>query len=178
MKPKIHGDRSIYRGRIIHLVSREATLNGRRRPYDVVLHPGAVSVVPMVDRATVALIRQYRVSVGKKLYEVVAGTREPGESPRVSARRELIEEAGLRAGKLTELARFYTAPGFCTEWMFMYLATSCTPVPARPEADEVIERVDVPLRDAVRMVRRGQILDAKSIVGVLLAADRLTRGSR
>ncbi len=173
MKPTIHRDRSIYRGRIIHLVSREATLNGRRRAYDVFLHPGAVAVVPMLDRTTVALIRQYRVSIGKELYEIVAGTREPGESPQRSAKRELIEEAGLRAGKLAELARFYTAPGFCTEWMFLYLATDLTAVPPRPEADEVIQRVDVSLRDAVRMVRRGRIIDAKSIVGVMLAADRL-----
>lgn len=173
MAPIIHRDRSLYRGRTIHLVSRDASLNGRRRAYDVVLHPGAVAVVPMVDRRTVALIRQYRVSIRKHIYEIVAGTREPGESPAVGARRELIEEVGLRAGKLTELARFYTAPGFCTEWMYLYLATDCKPVPANPEADEVIERIDVPLRDAVKMVRRGQICDAKSIVGLLLAAERL-----
>jgi ADP-ribose pyrophosphatase len=164
-------DRRIYRGRIFELVRRRLRKRGRWVDLDVVVHPGAVAVVPLLPGGRVALIRQWRGTIGRNLYEIVAGTREPGERPAASARRELVEEVGLAAGRLRKLTAVYTAPGFVTELIHVYAATGCREVGARPEADEFLERVDVPMATALRWIRSGRICDAKSIVGLTLAAN-------
>jgi ADP-ribose pyrophosphatase len=165
-------DRLLYRGRIFDLLQRRVKRAGRTVRLDVIRHPGAVVVVPLLSPTRVVLIRQWRGSVNEVLYEAVAGGLEPGEAPAAAARRELIEEVGLRAGRMRKLGEFYSAPGFSTELLRLFVATDLREVPARPEADEFLERVDMPLSRALRMIRQGTIRDAKTIAGLYLAARR------
>ena len=139
---------------------------------DIVLHPGAVAIVPVID-GDVLLYRQYRAATGGWLLEVPAGKLDiAGESPAEAAGRECEEEVGFRAGRLTLLAEFYTAPGFCDEYMWLYLAEDLHPVPARPAGreEEVAEVVRLPLAEAMEMVTSGRIHDAKTIIGLQFAS--------
>jgi ADP-ribose pyrophosphatase len=151
---------------------------GRRHTRELVIHPGAVTILPVVDGA-VLMVRQFRTPVERVLMELPAGTldRMPDgsiEDPAIAAPRELEEETGYRAETWRKLATFYTAPGFATEEMHLYLATDLTPVPgyAGPETDERIDLRHVPWREAVQLAADGRIQDAKSICG-LFWLDRL-----
>lgn len=133
----------------------------------IVRHPGAVTILPMVDDEHVCLIRNYRVSVDETLIELPAGTREPSESPEATARRELIEETGYEAGQLALLHQFLVSPGILDERMVLFLATDLRVVGSNREVGEEIENLVVPFADAIEMVRDGRIQDAKTIVGIL-----------
>ena len=144
---------------------------------DVVHHPGAVSVVPVVDEGTaVLLVRQYRAAVDRTLLEIPAGKRDvTGESPDVTARRELEEEVGMRAGRLEKLGEFYNSPGFCDEHSHVFLALDLDPCPASAQGIEeqhlTVEHVSL---DAVPgLIAAGEIVDAKTIIGLCLARERL-----
>lgn len=147
---------------------------GKEKTREIVRHPGACVLVPLVDGDRVCLIRNFRVSVNQTLIELPAGTLEPNEPPEETARRELIEETGYRAAKIELLHAFYLSPGILDEKMHLYLATGLTEGAAAREDEEEIENLVVPWDDAIDMVFRGEIKDAKSIVG-LLWADRLRR---
>ena len=134
---------------------------------EIVLHPGAVCVVARPAPNEVILIRQYRHAAGEELFEIPAGTLQSGEDPRDCAIRELEEEAGYRAATMTERARFWTTPGFTTEFMYLYEAGNLTKTEAHPEEDEAIDVHIVPNSEALRMVDDGRIHDAKSILGLL-----------
>lgn len=145
---------------------------------DVVHHPGAVSVVPVLEEGTVVvMVRQFRAAVGKDMLEIPAGKRDvSGEAPEVTARRELLEEIGMRAGRLEKLAEFYNSPGFCDEHSFVYLALDLergeSDLQGIEEQHMTIERVAL---DAVPgMIATGAITDAKTIIGLTLARDALT----
>ena len=147
-------------------------------------HPGAVAILAVDPDGDVLLVRQYRSPAGQVLLEVPAGTLDPGpdggtEDPEGAARRELEEETGYRAGSWRLLARFFTAPGFTTEEMFLYLAEDLRPADGDrlgPDEDERLHLVRMPWRDAVRAAERGEIADAKSIVA-LFWLDRLRAGA-
>jgi len=159
----------IYRGRVITVRRDLIELDGKERVWDVVAHPGAVVVLP-VDGDDVLLVRQYRYAAGEALLELVAGACEPGEDPAETAQRELQEEAGFRAGRLTKLAEFYSAPGFCTEKLHLFAAEELTPSRLPMDEDERIELVRLPLDEVVRMAVAGELRDAKTLAGVLLYA--------
>ena len=133
----------------------------------IVRHPGAVTILPMVDEEHICLIRNYRISVEQTLIELPAGTRESGETPEFTAHRELIEETGYEAENLSPLHQFYLSPGILDERMHLFLATDLKLVGANREAGEEIENLVVPLAEAMEMIRTGQIQDAKTIVGIL-----------
>lgn len=143
---------------------------------DIVRHPGAVAVVAVTDEETALLVRQYRGSVDRWLLEIPAGTRDvDGEAPELTARRELEEEAGVSAGSLEHLATIYNTPGFCDEETRVYLATALSPAPTArhgPE-EEHIEVVEVRLADVDSKVASGELLDAQTVIGLLLARSRL-----
>lgn len=137
-----------------------------------VRHPGAVVILPLLTTTSgpaVAFVRNERFSVGKALLELPAGTREPGEPPELTAARELVEETGYRAATITPLARFYTTPGMTDELMWAYLASGLSHVGARPEEDEALELVTLPLSEALDAATQGRLFDAKSILTILLA---------
>lgn len=168
----VERSRTVHRGRVFDLTVKDVRLpGGVRATIDVVEHPGAVAIVPLLPRGKVLLVHQLRVPAGRRLYELPAGTLEPGERPSATARRELTEETGYRARRLRKIAEFYSAPGFCTEFLRIYAATGLTPATGTPDEDEQIRVVPVLLHEAVRMARDGRIRDAKSIIG-LLAAER------
>ena len=170
--PEKVDSKTVYEGRVfdIHVDTiREGDAEYKR---EIVAHHGSAVIVPVFDDGTVALVRQYRHPAGKYLLEVPAGTLNVGEAPEAGALREVEEEIGFRAGKIEKLSEFYVSPGFLTEKMFLYLATDFTETSQNLDDDEFVEIVRLPLKKAVEMASGGEIEDAKTIVGILLAASR------
>lgn len=163
---------TVYRGRIFNVrVDTVEFPDGRTGTREIVEYPGAVVIAALDDREEVLLVRQYRHAVGRELLELPAGKLEPGEAPLACARRELEEETGFRAREWQLLLTYYSTPGFTTEQMYLYRATGLEATEPAPDRDEFIQVVKVPLCRALEMVARGEICDAKSIVG-LLVVDR------
>jgi len=158
-------------------VSRErVTLpNGRVAQLDIVHHPGAAAVVPFVSADDVLLIRQFRHAAGGTILEVPAGKLDPGDTPESCAARELEEEAGRRAGRLEKLGWIFTTPGFSDEVIHLFAAFELELVPTRHEDDEVIEVVRLPFAEALELVWRGELPDAKSAMALVHAARHLGR---
>ena len=150
------------------------TPGGKDKTREIVRHPGACVLVPLLDDGRVCLIRNFRISVNVTLIELPAGTLEPNEPPHVTAERELIEETGYRAAKIEHLHSFFLSPGILDEKMHLYLATGLQAGESAREEGEEIENLVVPWADAIEMVFRGEIKDAKTIVG-LLWVDRQRR---
>ena len=157
---------------VVELPADPAHPTGKRR--QVVRHPGAVTIVPMVGDDHVCLIRNFRVSVGMELLELPAGTLESNEPHAVTAQRELIEETGYRADTIQHLHSFYLSPGILDEHMHLYLATGLTAGEAAREEGELISNYVVPWETALQLVKEKQICDAKSIAGLLMV-DQLKR---
>ena len=171
-------EREVYRGSLISVaVARFAAPDDSEFERDVVHHPGAVSVVPVVDEGTTAvLVRQYRAAVDRDLLEIPAGKRDvAGEPPEVTARRELEEEVGMRAGRLERLAEFYNSPGFCDEHSFVFMALDLEPcanaLQGIEEQHMTVEHIA--LDDVPSLIASGAIIDAKSIIGLTLAREAL-----
>lgn len=159
--------KNIYNGRVITLNIDTVTLpNGVTVDLEMVRHPGAAAVVPLKDDGMVILIRQFRHAAGGFIYEIPAGKLHPGEDPRVCAARELEEEVGYSAGRLDLLSSIFTAPGFTDEVIHIFKATELTTGRQQLDRDEVLEVIEMPLLEAIRMIEAGAIRDAKSIVGL------------
>ena len=172
MKPETTATETIYRGKIFD-VRRDAIREGEAEyQRDIVVHPGSSVVVPVFADKTVALVRQYRHAAGKYLLEIPAGSLEQDESPETGAAREMEEEIGVRAERIELLSEFYVSPGFLTEKMFLYLATELTETAQNLDEDEFVEIERIPLETALEMVRDSRIEDAKTIVGITLAAAK------
>jgi len=148
------------------------TRDGATLRREVVRHPGAVVVLPLLSDGRIALIRNRRIAVEKDLWELPAGTLEPGEDPARCAARELEEEAGYEAGRIEKIGAFYTTPGMTDELMRAFLATDLREVGQRLEADEQIEVHTVDIPEAFRMIADGELMDAKSMLALLLAERR------
>jgi ADP-ribose pyrophosphatase len=159
--------KNIYRGRIVNLDLETVKLpNGATVELEIIHHPGAAAIVAMKDEETVLLIRQYRHAAGGYILEIPAGTLRPGEDPVVCAARELEEEIGFRPSALEPLATFFTTPGFTDEVIHIYQATGLMPGKQNLDHDEVLEVVEVPLREAIGRIGDGSIRDGKTIVGL------------
>lgn len=146
--------------------------DGRRASLQYLQHPGSVAILPLVDEDRVCLIHSRRLTVKKTLIEVPAGTREPGECPLATARRELAEETGYQARRFEELAVFYPNPGISDERLWIYVARDLTTGRPAREPNEEIENLLVGWPDAMKMLAQGEIEDAKTIVA-LLTYDRI-----
>ncbi|MCA1593425.1 MAG: NUDIX hydrolase [Acidobacteria bacterium] len=171
--PEVLASREIYKGRIFSVATDTVREGEKTYTRDVVRHPGGAGIVACFDDGTVALVRQYRHPPARYVLELPAGKLEVGERPEVSAARELEEELGVVAGRMEQLSEFYTTPGFCSERLWVFLATGLTETAQRHEEDEIIEVVRLPLARALEMIASGEIEDAKTIIGLLLAAPRL-----
>ncbi len=145
----------------------QTTPDGVEHLRDIVRHPGAVTILPILEHGRVCFVQNFRIAVDETLIELPAGTLEPGEDPAETARRELIEETGYRAGRIELLATFFTSPGILDEKMYVYVATSLTPGETALEAGEEIEPLVVTRQEALAMVRDGRIHDAKTIAALL-----------
>jgi ADP-ribose pyrophosphatase len=146
--------------------------NGAEAQLALLEHPGAAAVVPFADRETVLLLRQFRYAAGGVIWEVPAGKLDGGEDPAVCAERELLEETGMRAGRIERTGEIWTTPGFTDERIVLFAAWDLAPGETSHEAHEVIEVQRVPLRDALAMIDRGEIRDAKTIAALYHAARR------
>jgi len=163
-----------FRGKLIGLrVDTVELPSGRRTKREIVEHRGAIAVVAIDAEERVLLVRQFRKAVEEALLEIPAGTLEAAEDPLDCARRELEEETGFAADTWRKLGFFYTSPGFCTEGMHVYLATGLRPSSREPDEDEIIEVVTVPVSEVTALITGGEIRDAKSIAGLLMALRAL-----
>ncbi|TVQ32165.1 MAG: NUDIX hydrolase [Phycisphaeraceae bacterium] len=153
---------------LVAATGRDGVTNRR----EVVRHPGAVVVLPLLPDGRIALIRNRRIAVEADLWELPAGTLEPGEDPARCAARELEEEAGYTAGRVRKIGAFYTTPGMTDELMRAYLATDLRQVGQRLEADEQIEVHILDRQEALNMIESGELMDAKSMLALLIAERR------
>ena len=171
--PETISSEPIYKGKVFDIRIDEIRDEDVTYKREIVVHKGSAVVIPVFDDGTVAMVRQYRHAAGKSLLEICAGTLNAGEDPREGAIRELEEEIGVQAAKVEKLTEFYVSPGFLTEKMHVYLATELTETQQNLEGDEIltVERHSFP--ELLDMIRRGEIEDAKSIVGIMLAAERV-----
>jgi len=164
---------TIYEGMILHVEKWQVTCpNGHAAPREIVVHKGAAAVVPVYEDGTTLLVRQHRVSVDRVTLEIPAGKLDSAdEDPLECAIRELREETGLKAEKMTLLTSMLTTPGFCTEKIGIYLAQGLTEGDMHLDEDEFLGVVRMPLSEAIGMIMRGEIRDSKTICGLLLARD-------
>jgi ADP-ribose pyrophosphatase len=171
--PEVLSSEEVYAGRLVRVVRDTVREGGKTYAREVVGHPGGAAAVPVFEDGTVAFVSQYRHPARRFVLELPAGKLDPGERPAETAARELEEELGLVAGRVEQLSEFYTTPGFCAERLWVFLATDLSETALRHEEDEIIEVVRMPFARALRMVASGEIDDAKTIIGLLLAAGRL-----
>lgn len=148
--------------------------NGETR-LDILEHPGSVVMIPVDTDGTIIFVRQYRHAASLDLLELPAGTRHGTEPPEACAAREMREETGMSASRLEPLGAFYLAPGYSTEFMYVFLATELSPDPLPADADEFLQVQRVPARQAMQMAERGEIQDAKSLAALLLARPSLNK---
>jgi ADP-ribose pyrophosphatase len=168
----------IYDGRAVKLrVDTVRKPSGKTTTREIVEHSDAVAVVVLDSRDRVILVRQYRKAVGKTLLEIPAGGVDAGEQPIISVRRELQEEIGYLPNKIDKLGGFYSAPGYCTEYLHLYLATYLIPSRLEAEDTDEIEVVRVPLAKISDLIASGEIADAKSIAGLLRVISLGMKGS-
>ena len=173
------GETVRFRGWRIALTDARFTApDGTEFDRDVVRHPGAVAVVAVTDTDEILLVRQYRGTVDRELLEIPAGTRDvEGEPPQETARRELLEEVGVNAGRITPLGKMLNSPGFCDQETHLFLATELeagTPGRHGVEEEHMVV-VPVALAEVDGLVARGDVSDAQTIIGLLLARDHLAR---
>ncbi|HEY1403875.1 MAG TPA: NUDIX hydrolase [Pyrinomonadaceae bacterium] len=174
--PEVVASEDVYRGRIFTVTLDTVREDGREHRREVVRHPGSAAIVAVHDDNTVSLVRQYRHPTVKYLLEIPAGSRGDFEPPEECAARELEEELGLVAERWEKLSEFFVSPGFCGEKMWVYLATDLTETKPNPEDDENLEIIRLPIGRALEMIEAGEIEDAKTIIGLTLAASRLATG--
>jgi len=168
--------RRMYTGRVVRLdLDTVRFPDGSTGQLELIRHPGAAAIVPCASDPpgadpTILLIRQYRYATGGQLWEIPAGTLDPGEDPEACARRELLEETGVTAARLQRLTSIWTTPGFTNEVIHLYLATGLTTGEPSRERDEFIEVEPQPLSRVLALIRDGEIRDAKTVAAILYMA--------
>jgi len=165
---------TVYQGKVFD-VRREKILlpDGKTTWFDIVIHPGAVTFIPIDNQGRVLFVRQYRHAVGQELLELPAGTLNVGEEPEACALREVREETGMSAGKLEKVGEFYLVPGYSTEYMHLYLASDLQIDPLPGDEDEFITVEAIPLEALPDLISRGVLQDAKSLAALSLAEPYL-----
>ena len=171
--PEVLSSEDVYQGNVFSVSVDTIREGDKTYQRDVVRHPGSAAIVAVFDDHTVALVRQYRHPAVRYLVEIPAGSRDGFEAPEECAARELEEEMGLVAERFEKLTEFFVSPGYCAEKMWVYLATGLTETKPNPEDDEVIEIVRVSFARALEMIEDGEIEDAKTTIGLMLAARYL-----
>lgn len=198
-KERLIKSKEVFRGKLLKLTVSEVKLPDKNvTEREVVSHPGAVAIVPMTSHNEVVMVRQYRFAVGKHTLELPAGTLEEGEKPIICAKRELEEEIQVRANKWKKLISIYPSPGYCNEIIHIYLAKELEDLSKagnkgenfkdvqnniknirksqvkvkKSEKDEFINRVIIPLKEVKDKILNGEIMDAKTIVGITIASQK------
>ncbi len=162
---------TIYQARVFRLCRETVTLpSGVLATLELIHHPGSSAIVPLLPNNQVVMIKQYRQSLRDFIWEIPAGTLDPGEDPLECAKRELIEEVGYKARHFQKLTEIVAAPGYCDERIHIYLATGLEPVSQHLDHDEVLEVFHLDLDETLLMIRDGRIQDGMTIVGLLLVS--------
>jgi len=171
--PKIISSEKVFEGRVFNVTVDTVSEGEHTYKREVVHHTGSAVIIPVHDDGTVVLVRQYRHPAVRYLLEAPAGTLAHGERPEVGAARELQEELGLTASRLEKLAEFFVSPGFLEEKMWVFLATDFSEGKQNLDDDEFLDLVRLPITEALEMITSGEIQDAKTIIGLMLAAPRV-----
>ncbi|MFN6963063.1 MAG: NUDIX hydrolase [Pyrinomonadaceae bacterium] len=171
-KPEVLASRQIYSGKVFDVLEAEIRQGDVEYKREIVTHHGSCVIVPVFADGTLALVRQYRHAAGKFLLEIPAGTLNENEPPEAGAARELEEEIGVTAERIEKLTEFYVSPGFLTEKMHLYMATGLAETAQRLEEDEILEIERYGFDEAFRLIRDGEIEDAKTIIGLIMAGAR------
>jgi ADP-ribose pyrophosphatase len=158
----------IYQGKIISL-RKDIFQIDQQLPhqYDIVLHPGAVGIIPVNEKGNLLLVKQWRRAIQKIILEIPAGTLDEDEEPLECAKRELQEETGFKGEMFISLGGFYVAPGYCNEFLHLFIAKELSPSPLPPDEHELIDVVELSLDQALEMIYEHKIEDAKTIAGIL-----------
>jgi ADP-ribose pyrophosphatase len=173
MPAEVLESRHVYQGKVFSVRRDHIRLTGGKEArLDIIDHPASVTILPVDDQGNIWFVRQYRHAAGVDLLELPAGTSEPGEDPRVCALRECREEVGMSPGRLTPIGECWLVPGYATEYMHFFLAEDLTPMPLAPDEDEEIEVLRISRDGAMAMAARGELKDAKTMVGLFLLATR------
>ena len=168
MEEKTISSQIVFSGRAVKLrIDTVETASGRQTTREIVEHADCVAIIVLDVDDNVLLVDQYRKPVEKQLLEIPAGGIDPGESPEDAVRRELREETGFSPGKVERLGGFYSSPGYCSEYLHLYLATDLTHSPLEAEDTAGISLVRVPVSQITGLITSGKICDAKSIAGLL-----------
>lgn len=174
MAYRVTASETLFSGRVFEVRKDRVVLeDGRESSVDVVVHPGAVALIPVDELEQIWFVRQYRHASGGELLELPAGTLEPGEPPQQCAQRECQEEIGMFPGKLEHLGGFFLAPGYSTEFLEVYLASELRPGPRPRDPDEQIQVEKLSLGRVAELIRSGELRDAKSLASLTLAGHRL-----
>lgn len=170
MEYKTIRSEKVYQGRVFDVLLDQVQLpDGKLDELDIVKHPGAVTLVPYDEQGRLWMVRQYRHAAGAELLELPAGSLNPHEAPADCARRELREEIGMAAHQVELLGEFYLAPGYSTEYMYVYLATGLHPDPLEADEDEFLTVETYPAEQVLRMAASGEIQDCKTLAALYLA---------
>lgn len=166
--------KTVFKGRVFDVKQESVRLpEGNLVQLDIVEHAASVSLLPLDEDGQFWFVRQYRHPAGQEIIELPAGVVDEGEEAQAAALREIREEIGMAAKNLELLGSFYLAPGYSTEYMYVYLATGLTPAPLEQDEDEVISVVKIPLQEAFRMAVQGKFHDAKTLATLFLARPYL-----
>jgi len=173
---KVISSETVFTGRVFS-VQREEVVepDGLRATREFIAHPGSVVVMPVFPNGDLLMVRQYRHSAEQYMWELVAGRKEPGETPLAGAKRELLEETGYAAKRYTQMLNVFPTPGFVRERMWIFAAEGLLAGQAQPEDDEHITARRYSLKQALALIGRGAIHDAKSVAGILFYARFVRR---
>jgi len=173
----IHGTRRVFEGRVINVRVDDVEFdNGHRTSIEIAEHRGGVAIIAQPSPNEIVLVKQFRPAIGRSMWEVPAGKLEAGEDPETSARRELIEETGYRCARLHKLWTFYTAPGFCSELLHLFLAENISAGASAPEASESFEVRSFDVEEAWRMVIADDLPDGKTQIALAWARENRRGG--
>jgi len=157
----------LYQGRLFSVHREKLAFADHTHNWDFVRHPGAVAAVPITAEGRLILIQQWRRAIGQVIYELPAGVLEKGESPLQTVDRELQEEIGYKASKIIDLGGFYSTPGFCNEYIHLFVAKELTQSSLPGDLHEAIDIVEMDLQEALKLIDSNQIVDMKTIAGLL-----------
>ncbi|QTA87448.1 NUDIX domain-containing protein [Desulfonema magnum] len=170
MSAKVNKRTTLHQGRVFKIVTENITLsNGVTIDMEIVHHPGASAIVPLSDRGTVIMVRQYRHAIGDYIWEIPAGTLGPEEAPLACAKRELTEETGFSANNWQKLGEITPIPAYSDERIHLFLATDLSPAEQNLDEDEILNVHEIKFDEAMEMVYKGKIQDSKSISGLFMA---------
>lgn len=157
----------IFNGRLLKVNKLKVKLpNGNKASREIISHPGAVAIIPILSNKKIIFVKQFRKAIEKQLLEIPAGTLEPKEKPFLCAQRELIEETGFKAKKISRILEFYPAPGYTSEKIAIFKATNLIKVGSKNEPDEFIKICIMGKKDIKKLYKKGKIKDSKTLIGL------------